>query len=137
MTKTKTKNKTKRKSHNTVKKVNHTDKELEFIKKLYYENEEIYNDRYKNRKPTNDEWEYERIMIEILLQLYLIYVNYRKIAELRLNNIRQSIKDTVYDYLDNNKTRSFMLKHFTYSREEIKTIKKECFNKEIRHKADC
>lgn len=93
----------KKRSNTTVKKVNHNDKELDFVKKLYYENEDRYNDTYKNRKPTNDEWEYERIMIEILLQLYLIYVNYRKMAELRLNNIRQSIKDTVYDYLDNNK----------------------------------
>lgn len=76
-----------------------TNTDLIFAKKLYYENKS----RYKNRKLTNDEWMYNKIISEIILQIYLIYSNYRQIAEIKLSNIDPKIKKLITEYLKKNK----------------------------------
>jgi len=54
-----------------------------------------------------------------------LYIKNNRILDVDYDYKKTSID---LDYLSNNKIRAFMLKHFTYSREEIETIKQECID---------
>ncbi len=66
---------------------------------LYLQNEIKYKAKFKTSKPTANEWVYNKIIAEILLQFYLISVDYRKMAEIKLNDVSDAIKDDIKTYL--------------------------------------
>ncbi len=81
---------------------------------LYHQNESKYETTFKTRKPT-PEWEYNNIIAEILLQFYLISVDYRKIAEIKLNDVSDVVKDEIKKYLT-----AYGI-HFKIERDKYKT----------------
>jgi hypothetical protein len=70
-------------------------------KELYNENEARYL-ATKNRKLTLNEWVYNKIIAEILLHLHLIFMDYRKMAEIKIKNINDSVINNIKTYLEKN-----------------------------------
>ncbi len=68
-------------------------------KHLYDQNKLRCQTTFATRKPTSDEWIYNKLMEEILLQFYLICVDYRKMAEITLNEVNDLITKEIKKYL--------------------------------------
>lgn len=69
---------------------------------LYRQNEERYLREFSGRKPSANEWVYNKIIDEILLHLYLIYKGYRKTAEIKLNKVNDTVMRDIHTYLETN-----------------------------------
>ncbi len=90
--------------------------DLTFARKLYYENESRY------KVSTKDEWVYNKIIAEIILQIYLIYCDYRKMAEIKLSNIQPKIKSRILEYLKKNKINYEIIKDRYKPKEDIEYL---------------
>jgi RNA-binding protein YhbY len=70
-------------------------------KELYDENEKRYL-AIKNNKLSPNDWVYNKIILEIILHLHLIFKNYLKMAEIKLNKINETVIKNITTYLEKN-----------------------------------
>ncbi len=77
------------------------DEELKKVKKMYIANEKRYREAYKPHEGRK-KWEYRKydsIMLEIHLHLYLIYSEYRNVAEIKIHEVPKEQLMAVSNYL--------------------------------------